>query len=82
MKYPVFAIKDNLVGFLRPLTELNQAVAIRNFRDAFSTLPDESRADYTLYHIGEFDDVTGELAPLSPSIVVHATSFGGVENEV
>lgn len=84
MKYPVMSIRDNLVGFLRPIVEPNQAVAIRNFRDSFSGLPEHTREDYTLFCIGEFDDQTGEIVPCSPYVVCHATDFlkDGVSDEV
>ena len=84
MKYPVFSIRDNLVGFLRPVVEVNQSVAIRNFRDGFEQLPDKTKDDYSLFCIGEFDDQTGEITPCTPNVVCHGSQFvdGGYENEI
>ena len=75
MIYPIYAVRDNLVGFLRPITEINDAVAMRNFRDAFAQLPEASKSDYSLFKIGEFNDKTGEVTALLPTVVCHATDF-------
>ena len=84
MKYPVFSIRDNLVGFLRPVVEVNQSVAIRNFRDGFSQMPDNTKDDYSLFYIGDFDDQTGEITSCTPKLVCHGSQFidGGDVNEI
>lgn len=84
MKYPVFSIRDNLVGFLRPIVEVNQSVAIRNFRDGFEQLSDKTKDDYSLFCIGEFDDQTGEITPCAPKLVCHGSQFidGGDGDEI
>lgn len=65
MKIPIFAVQDSKAGiFLQPFPMQNNAVAIRAFSHEvnkpgsnFSASP----SDYTLYHLGEYDDQTGRF---------------------
>lgn len=63
----VYAMKDNLSGFLSPTFESNDDVAMRNFAYAIShkdTLLYAQKKDFDLYKIGEYDTDTGHLIPL------------------
>lgn len=58
-----------------PLTFQSEGLAIRSFSDAVNKEDSNFRRhakDYTLFRIGEFDDATGEIKPLSPQAVVNA----------
>lgn len=69
MKYPVFAIRDFKVGFMSPICEANESVAVRNFKIAcarsdssYFSCPE----DFALYHIGFYDAEVGVLEPVVP----------------
>lgn len=67
MKLGVYAMKDNLSGFVTPTFESNDEVAKRNFAYAIShkdTLLYAQKKDFDLYKIGEYDTETGHLIPL------------------
>lgn len=69
MKTKLFAIYDDKVeAFARPFFEQTTASAIRAFTEVANnpeTAFYKHGADYTLFEIGEFDDNTGEITPLS-----------------
>lgn len=78
MKYGVYACKDELVGYDRPLIFDNDNVAIRNFGTAledpdayFSKFP----ADFSLWRIANYDSDTGVLTPESPQKICDALQF-------
>lgn len=69
MKLGIFAMRDNLSGFLAPFTEINDQVAMRNFKFTVSrdnTVYNFQQSDFSLYKLGTFDTETGsiELQPL------------------
>lgn len=74
-KYPIYSLKDHLVGFGAPMLQDNDAVAIRSLVNAverdnsiYSTRPN----DYSLYEIGEFDTVHGFIeSKKDPRLVVN-----------
>lgn len=65
----LFCVQDMVAGtFLPPFVDVTEGVAVRRLRDvmargdhAFSSHP----ADYCLYEIGSFDEVSGAVAPIS-----------------
>lgn len=65
MKVKLYAVKDNLVGFLFPFGMQNDAMAKRLFissaqaeaPNAVNTYPENKE----LWYLGEFDDQTGEV---------------------
>lgn len=76
MIYGVFTVRDNAVGaFLPPFFVRSKGEAIR----AFSSSVNESghqfnkyAGDYTLYELGEYDDLGGVFASVEPARVVGA----------
>lgn len=68
----VYSIRDTLSGFLTPVLEHNDAIAMRNFSLACSKQANESStmrfrpSDYALYRIGTFDTESGALDRLDP----------------
>ncbi len=68
MNLQAFSVFDSKAeAYVQPLFSPTIATGIREFTSAAN---DESHAfnrfaaDYTLFHIGEFDQVSGELIPL------------------
>lgn len=85
MKIGVYSMRDQLSGFLTPTFELNDQIAIRNFSYAIKkpdTLLFASAKDFDLIKIGEFDSDTGELTPISPTVVCQGISLVKGHNEV
>lgn len=73
MIYPIFCMKDELVGFMTPTLDQNEASALRNFRHAIAstdgvlhTHPD----NFSLWFLGTFNNETGELLPDSPQLLM------------
>lgn len=72
MKLNVYAIRDQLSGFLTPTFETSDAVAMRNFQMACdATYNDHSLLgyrpqDFDLYCVATFDHKTGEFVPVNP----------------
>lgn len=76
--YSIFDAKAAVFGL--PFFSHNNALAMRNIEAAmmegnamFAKFP----ADFQLYHVGSFDDGTGELRPSNPTIVCSLASMGG-----
>ena len=77
MKLQMFAIYDSAAhAYMQPIFSHNEELAVRSWSDAvnqpdtmFFKFPD----DYTLHHLGEWDDGTGEFHPLAvPKRIVSA----------
>jgi hypothetical protein len=64
MIYNIYAMRDELTGFLPPTYDINDAVAMRNFRVAILRSSDSIHympSDYSLYRLGLYDSDTGRL---------------------
>jgi len=80
--FKVYAVLDSKGGFFGlPWVERGHSLAIRGFSDAVkdssnpNNLWNKHPEDYTLYCIGEYDQVLGKLSPLDkPSAVVTASA--------
>lgn len=70
----IYSINDRLVGFLQPVTDSNDAAAIRNFENVVltpGTLYDHAPEDFSLFRVASFDSETGLVTPLSqPDLLV------------
>lgn len=78
MKYGIYCIKDQLIGFMTPTLEKNDDVAKRNFKSSVNRMDhsgDYIVNDLALYCCGEFDVETGVITAKDPSLVVLATSL-------
>lgn len=78
MKFPVYAVRDSLIGFGMPLLRDNDSVASRAFehditRDDFpyKTHPQ----DYQLYRIGIYDTDNGVLEATPVELIASAIDF-------
>lgn len=64
MKIGLYAMRDNLSGFLAPFTEVNDQVAMRNFKFTMArenTVYNYQPSDFSLYKLGEFDTESGQI---------------------
>lgn len=82
MIFKVFSIRDRLTGFMTPVLEQSDAVAIRNFRMACDVQKRDQSimafnpSDFSLYHIADFDSESGLLTPVQPlDFLCHGDNF-------
>lgn len=80
MKYNVYAIRDQ-VGqvYTAPFLHTNNGIALRDLQNRLNS-PNESQfkknaKDYTLCHIGHYDDEEALMTPAAPSIVAHLSDL-------
>lgn len=59
MKYSVYAMHDNVIGWGSPHIAINDEAEMRDFRNAMAN--DPNAADKQLYKVGQWDSETGEL---------------------
>lgn len=85
MVYGIYSIRDNLVGFMSPVVDVNENTARRNFARAVNQADsalDFSPNDFDLYKLGSFDDQTGVIEPCLPiEFIEHGTNMVGVKYE-
>lgn len=79
MKYPIYTIKDDKVGFQIPVFDMSDQAAIRNFGFGINnsdSVMGFAPADYSLYKIGEFDTEKGTIDPIIiPEFIVSGSSL-------
>lgn len=79
MKLQTYAIFDSKANvFSQPFFAANNAVALRMFgntADDPATNLHKNPVDYTLHHIGEYDDATGALVSIQPTNLGLASQF-------
>lgn len=75
MRFEVVAVLDAAVGgYSRPFFTPSIGAAVRSFIDEVNRQADDNQMskhpqDFSLYHLGSFDDSTGELLPCQPELV-------------
>ena len=79
MKLLAFSVHDaKAEAFVKPFFDVTRGSAIRNFTDAVN---EEGSAfhrhgeDYTLFHVGEFDQTMGHFVPMEPVSLGNAMVF-------
>jgi hypothetical protein len=79
MKMFIISIKDTAAdAFGRPVYVATEGVAIRQFQDEVNRASDDNQLyrhpdDFHLYHLGDFDDITGKFDILeTPRLVARA----------
>lgn len=81
MIYPIYAYRDQKVGFMvPPIVEQSDQAAVRNFSYAINGnegLMNYSPADFDLFKIGEFNTETGELKAIMPENICSGISVYG-----
>lgn len=82
MKFRVYSIRDRFTGFMSPVLEQSDPVAMRNFRMACdlqkrdSSVMAFSPGDFELCYIADFDSVAGVLTPVNPiEVICRGTDF-------
>lgn len=75
----VYSIRDSLTGYMQPSFEINDAVAMRNFRSAVlnlrsGNLLNSDPQDFALCRLGEFDTSDGQLHPCEPMTILTGMS--------
>lgn len=74
MKLLAFSVHDSKAeAFMRPFFAETKGLAVRSFKDACNDPQQEvckHAEDYTLFHIGAFDQVSGMLVPLASPVAV------------
>lgn len=84
----IYSVRDELVGFMTPTLEQNDATAMRNFLMACDSAKRDSSlmafapSHYTLFKIGSFDSSTGQIFPVTPieNVCSGASNFKEVFN--
>lgn len=84
MVYPMFSIRDVVIGFDVPFIDQNDNAAVRRFTKFISSTPElpfaSKPADFDLYKVGSFDTESGVIKTVSPvTLVVHGSSVANVE---
>lgn len=79
MTFYVYAMRDALTGYMQPTFEVNDAVAMRNFRSSVlnsrsGNLLNSDPQDFSLYKIGEFDSESAQLHAMEPMPILTGTS--------
>lgn len=78
MKYGIYSVKDQLVGFMSPTLDKNDDCARRNFKSSVNRMDHDGDYivnDLALYCIGEFNVETGCITSMDPVLVALATSL-------
>lgn len=81
MKYPVYSIRDEKVGFGQPQLQVNEPAMIRQFAYQINepnSILEFSPKDYSLYEIGEFDTDAGTFTSVLPRFIIAGTEVYGV----
>lgn len=60
----LYAIQDILIGFNIPMTAANDEAMIRDYK--IWAAKNDAGEDKRLFKVGEFDEKTGEIKPLTP----------------
>lgn len=74
MKYGVFAVRDaKAEAFGQPFFSLQRGIAVRSFADECSREDSglyKHPEDYALFHLGEFDDCSGQMVSLEQPLQI------------
>lgn len=79
MKKVVCLLRDEVATtYGTPITFDSVDYAVRSFGDLLrdsQTLPGKHPADFSLYQIAEYDDVSGELVPCERVVISRGSDF-------
>lgn len=86
MQQKIYSVYDKAIGaYMQPFFVRSKGEAIRSFMQAcsdpkmpFGTHP----GDYTLYELGDYDDVSGSFACHDPIRILTALEATAIEGEV
>lgn len=79
MPTKIYAMRDALTGFMTPVFEVNDQVAIRNFAVAVHSAGSNSALSthmqhFSLYRIGSYDHASGAITPELPFFLIDAAA--------
>lgn len=77
MKYGLYSVLDRKTGFLPVNADQNDQSARRNFEHAIQQpgILNTHSEDFVLYKVGEFDNETGDVTHLIPTIICEGYVF-------
>jgi len=76
MKFEVYSVYDRVAGsYGFPQEYVNAGVAKRAFAEFAKSVPNDSRSDYELVLIGEFDTQTGDVVSVDKVVVQKGGEF-------
>lgn len=81
----IAAVKDELAGsFLQPAFFKNEDVAIRAFRNNINSIQiwKSNPSDFSLYHLGSFDETTGIIMGCTPTKIIGGTGLVDRNNDL
>lgn len=80
MKYGLYCIRDDKVGFLPPAVDYNDASAMRSFLEVMDGGDfAKHRRDLSFYRIGEFDSLSGHVSALdAPAYLCSGSDFSDI----
>ncbi len=85
MKLNIYSILDSKSGvYSQPFFKLNTSMAVRAFGDLANDELSSVAAhpeDYTLYHIGEYDDGVASLKGITPQPIGNGASYLRFKNQ-
>lgn len=82
MKMEIFAIKDKKVAFMSLFTQANEEIAKRNFKNTVNNTEMKlDPADFELWKLGTYDDLTGSIEPESEFIISAAEVIRTEKND-
>lgn len=76
MKFGLYSIKDAKTGFMTPVLEQGDPVALRNFAHAVNQLDSimyDCPNDFSLFKVANFDTDKGVVPVTSPILIVDAS---------
>lgn len=80
MKYQIFTVKDLAVGaFGRPMFMQSSGQALRSFSDEVNRAADDNQMfkhpeDFSLFHLGSWDEETGVFDSIEPEFLTAAST--------
>lgn len=78
MKLNVYAVHDSKAeAYMNPFFLQNDNMAIRGFSDAVNgdTPINKHPSDYTLFHIGNYSEVSGSIEPVEPKSLGNGVAY-------
>ena len=76
MKFGLYSIKDAKTGFMTPVLEQGDPVALRNFAQAVNqtgSIMHDCPNDFSLFKVANFDTDTGVDPVLAPVLIADAS---------
>ena len=79
MKLNIYSIRDSKISaYSQPFYSHTNGSALRAFADHVNdktSAPNKHPEDYELFHLGTFDDETGEITSVKPNFIGAANEY-------